>query len=506
MAAHFNKIYPSLYLKQLRISVWLQDEAKWRAEYEGNANLSRSAKKVCQTQHPEVMEMLDLWVSKAMADNILLTGKVLCQKWKTFADLIGVPDDKCLNLSEGWLSWFKAASAASEIVEEERLCIQELIKKHGYQPRDIFNADESSLFYAMPPDRGLSNKQTLGIKGKKICLTYLSTTNADGSQKLPPLVIGKAHKPWAFKNKTAAELGFLYRNNAKAWMTSVIYQEWLLNWDRALRNESRKILLLQDNFSGHTVLESLTNIHVENFKPNLTTHVQPNDQGIIHCFKAKYHANFIHCAVDLYKSGVTPSQIYDINQLDAMRLANLAWNDVDTTTIQNCWHKANILPDTINSSSSSTSPSVPISSLIHTSETHADPVLQAEKLVSNALDELEATGALQKSNCMALTELLNPAMETHNMYKASDKDIFTVVMDAKKARETNMEGDEVSNDLAIPAELGPTHKEALQASLLLWEFVSDMDSPFARNLEVMLCSFGHRTQDTGSRYARDGEQ
>lgn len=83
------------------------------------------------------------------------------------------------------------------------------------------------------------------------------------------------------------------------------------------------------------------------------------------------------------------------------------------------------------------------------------------------------------------------------MYEASDKDIFTAVMDAKKAWETNMEGDKVSDDLAIPAEPGPTHKEALQASLLLQEFVSDMDSPFAHNLEVMLCSFGHRTQVLG---------
>ncbi|KAI6120138.1 hypothetical protein EDD16DRAFT_1479251 [Pisolithus croceorrhizus] len=95
---------------------------------------------------------------------------------------------------------------------------------------------------------------------------------------------------------------------------------------------------------------------------------------------------------------------------------------------------------------------------------------------------------------MALTELLNLAMETHNMYEASDEDIFTAVMDAKKVREMNTEGDEVSNDLAVPAELGPTCKEALQASLLLQEFVSDMDSPFACNLEVMLCSFGHRTR------------
>ena len=89
-------------------------------------------KKFCQTQHPEVMEMLDFWVFKAMGDNILLTGKVLHQKWKQFTDLVGIPDDECLKLSEGWLQKFKlwnglkemkqhreAASAASEIVEKE---------------------------------------------------------------------------------------------------------------------------------------------------------------------------------------------------------------------------------------------------------------------------------------------------------------------------------------------------------------------------------------------------
>ena len=89
----------------------------------------------------------------------------------------------------------------------------------------------------MPPDYGLSNKHTSGVKGKKHRLTYFFVTNADGSQKLFPLVIGKAQKPHAFKNKTAMQLGFNYRNNAKAWMTSSIYQEWLLDWNRKLRNE-----------------------------------------------------------------------------------------------------------------------------------------------------------------------------------------------------------------------------------------------------------------------------
>ncbi|KAF8223874.1 hypothetical protein L208DRAFT_1134050, partial [Tricholoma matsutake] len=83
---------------------------------------------------------------------------------------------------------------------------------------------------------------------------------------------------------------------------------------------------------------------VENFEPNLTTHVQPKDQGIIRCFKAHYRAKFIHWAIDRYDEGISPAQIYNINQLQATWLADLAWHKVNTTTIQNCWCKAGILP------------------------------------------------------------------------------------------------------------------------------------------------------------------
>jgi len=34
---------------------------------------------------------------------------------------------------------------------------------------------------------------------------------------------------------------------------------------------------------------------------------------------------------------------------------------------------------------------------------------------------------------MNLTELLNPAVEAHNMFKATDKDIYQAVMDGKAA-------------------------------------------------------------------------
>ena len=249
------------------MSEWCKNESRLQAEYEHSSGADHSAKQIRQTQHPEVTEMLDLWISTAMAHGILLTREILHQKWRVFADLAGVPADERLNLSNGWLDWYKtqnglkefkrhgkAASAASETIAKERQRLQELIEKYGYRLWDIFNMDETSMFYAyvhksfvsilnhfkftkstrLPPDHGLSNKQQSGVKGNKICITYVFTANADSLTKLDPLVIGRAHKPHAFNGKTGLQLGFNYRNNAKAWMTASIYQEWLSEWDRKL--------------------------------------------------------------------------------------------------------------------------------------------------------------------------------------------------------------------------------------------------------------------------------
>lgn len=64
--------------------------------------------------------------------------------------------------------------------------------------------------HSMAPDLGLFDAQNSGVKGNKNILTYLFTVNTEGSIKLTPLVIGKAYKPRAFKNKTGQQLGFNY--------------------------------------------------------------------------------------------------------------------------------------------------------------------------------------------------------------------------------------------------------------------------------------------------------
>ena len=56
-------------------------------------------------------------------------------------------------------------------------------------------------------------------------ITIALTANADGSDKLQLFFIGKA-------KKSGQAHEFLYRNNTKAWMTGVFFQEWLANLDK----------------------------------------------------------------------------------------------------------------------------------------------------------------------------------------------------------------------------------------------------------------------------------
>jgi len=65
-----------------------------------------------------------------------------------------------------------------------------------------------------------------GKKKEKFRITIAFACNADGSERLPPIYIGKAKKPRCFKTQTPVQLGFYYRNNKKAWMTSELFNEY----------------------------------------------------------------------------------------------------------------------------------------------------------------------------------------------------------------------------------------------------------------------------------------
>ncbi|KAF8520133.1 hypothetical protein JB92DRAFT_2896315, partial [Gautieria morchelliformis] len=93
---------------------------------------------------------------------------------------------------------------------------------------------------------------------------------------------------------------------------------------------------------------------------------------------------------------------------------------------------------------------------------------------------------------MDIAELLNPAAESH-MFEGTDEDIYQSVMDDNS---NDIDGD-------IPIEPASTRNEALQAVLVLSKYVRDIDDPFSRKLEMMLGSFGQRTQAAGMKNLKD---
>ena len=110
-----------------------------------------------------------------------------------------------------------------------------------YDPDDIFNLDETGLFYRLGPSYTLATTKLSGTKKSKDRLTVALTSNATGSTKLKPFVISKVNRPRCF--------GKTYNpDTAKAWMTSDLFQDWLKDFDRQMR---RKVILLVDNAASH---------------------------------------------------------------------------------------------------------------------------------------------------------------------------------------------------------------------------------------------------------------
>ncbi|KAG6809892.1 hypothetical protein H0H87_011461 [Tephrocybe sp. NHM501043] len=200
----------------------------------------------------------------------------------------------------------------------------------------------------------------------------------------------------------------------------------------------------------------------------------------------------MNCAINCYDSGITPADIYNINILISMWMADALWKEVNTTTIQSCWHKLDILPDTLlNSAPTPTAPalSLPISSPLNNDLIDA-AVIEAEREVMLSLSYLEAIGVLQPHNRMDLNEILNLQNENIMYDNGTDQEIYDAVMAQCKA-----EGDMESNggDDSDNVEARPLCQEALLAASTLWSFLSDIDEPFAHKLEAVLSSFSWQT-------------
>ena len=99
-------------------------------------------------------------------------------------------------------------------MEQKLVSIREKIDK--FPMKDVFNMDETGLFYRLQADHSLATKQLERRKQDKERLMVVICCNEDGSEKIPLWIIGKYAKPRCFKNVNMNSLDCQYRANKKA--------------------------------------------------------------------------------------------------------------------------------------------------------------------------------------------------------------------------------------------------------------------------------------------------
>jgi len=345
---------------------WLKDEGKIRDFTDELDQPEGMARKRARTaQDPVVDRALYSWFVEKRADGTPISGPILQSQATQIAQTLH-GDSNTLLCSEGWLARWKRRhgirsvritgeirSADVEAAEAFLPQLQAIVEEEDLVADQIYNADETGLFYRMTSPSTLAERSDpLGASGHKLRkdrVTALVGTNWSGTHKLKPLVIGKFAKPRCFHHVPMDTLPVTYRHTKNSWMTSGIFQEWFhhefvpsVRAHLLRQGLPVKAILLLDNCPAHPPKESLVSrdgrIRVVYLPPNTTSRIQPMDQGIISVFKRRYrremmsdHASDVR-SIEAYLKALTLK--------DVVHLMGRAWNGVTQVGIQATWSKA----------------------------------------------------------------------------------------------------------------------------------------------------------------------
>lgn len=133
------------------------------------------------------------WFCRARSQNIPISGPIIKAKAKAFAEQVGYHN---FAASDGWLQKFRRRHAIGfKSISGEALSVNQSDVTHftenlssilaNYEAEDIYNADESGLFFRALPDKtmALKSEKCVGGKFSKERLTILFCVNMAGGKK-----------------------------------------------------------------------------------------------------------------------------------------------------------------------------------------------------------------------------------------------------------------------------------------------------------------------------------
>ncbi|UYV83478.1 hypothetical protein LAZ67_23001151 [Cordylochernes scorpioides] len=219
------------------------------------------------------------------------------------------------------------ASGDVDAAQEYPANFAEIINDNSYTPDQVFNADESGLFWKKMPERTYVSKFYKSASGHKAAndhITIIFCNNASGDYIMKPLVINTSKMPCAFKGVNINNLAVYWRANKKAWGLPF------------------KVLLIIDNAPGHQQDLEYENVKVKFLPKNTTSLLQPLDQGIISTFKALYIKRaftYILEQMENNESLTVISAWKNFTMLDCVKHIALSYTAIKQTTLNSCWKK-----------------------------------------------------------------------------------------------------------------------------------------------------------------------
>jgi len=434
------------------------------------------------SEWPLLEEILSSWQARIEARGGVTSGDILTAKareiWPQIPQYHHLPTPQ---FSAGWLQKFKrryhiqkynlhgeAASVPEEASTEMR-AVQTLCGE--YREEDIYNMDETGLYWRRALSSGLSSAPRPGVKRDKSRISIVCCCNFAGSHKLPLWLIGNAKLPRALRGVNFQALGCVWRSNSKAWMNTLIMAEWLRSFYQSI-DTSRCVLLLMDNLRAHGCGVDLAppppHIQIQYLPKNATSIYQPLDQGIIESTKRYYKRRWLSFMVTEYDQERDPLATMHLHH--AVCWINHAWiHDLSATTIYRCFRKAKIYAE---------APTIDLP---------AEQPVEISALYQSAVQTAISSGLIREA--MSLSNFLNPDSEDlylHEADIATDGQILQELISFHTTGTTNQveeEEDEEDEIVDIPV---PTVREALKASQALQQYLlhqEDTQTHDIRHLE-----------------------
>lgn len=416
------------------------------------SSVNMGKKRMRLSKVEDIDEGLLTWFKQSRSLGAPISGPILMEKAEELAKELGISFVPC----SGWLGRFKrrhgiifkcvsgeAASVNMSTVETWKdTALQQLLESYG--PDDIFNADETGVFFKCLPDKTLDFKGAVCTGGKKAKdrLTVLVAANMSGNEKLPLFVIGKTAKPRCFNNIKALPVN--YAANKKAWVTSDLFVSWLQKLDRKFLLQGRSVAMIVDNCPAHPTVDDLKAIKLMFLPPNTTSVLQPCDQGIINCFKRNYRKAVMQRYLVHIDTG-SPST-FNISVLEALYVMKKAWNDVSPAVVANCFRHAGFCRKESTEEESETD---------HTTSDTMQEDRNLDSLFDRLRDIVPTDGTL--GAFLYIDEGIPTTEET------------TIQQIAADLREEGSESDEEAEELITPT----TAKEAKSALLTLKKFAME---------------------------------